>query len=247
MQQLHQGVRGPEVGHLQRLLNQANLENGLPDPDLSIDCVFGPRTRARLEQWQRANGITTLGTTDARTWHDLGQFTEIDHAVTLFPQPTGESCWSAAATMIFGDRSVGQGQAVLTGPASRTGVNQGTIPHFIAADAPNLQTFLTGAGLRYQAPRQWTIAELVGMLRRGPVWAAGNWQTATQAGGHAVTITAVWADQAMGNGGTTFRVHDPWPPRVGAIYGARYDTVGFQALVRTGTSFNVGMLALGTR
>lgn len=247
MRQLSEGARGPEVGHLQRLLNMENTRNAMADTDLSEDCAFGPRTKARLERWQRAAGITPVGSCDARTWHDLGQLTEIDHPVTLFAQPTGESCWSAAATMIFGDRSVGPGRATLTGPAARTGVNRGTVPHFIAADAANIQTFLTGAGLRYHAGRTWAISELVNLLRSGPLWAAGNWSSGGASGGHAVCISAVWVDQGMTHGGTTFRVHDPWPPNHGAIYGARYNTVGFQSLVRTGTSFNVRMLALGTR
>jgi hypothetical protein len=39
----------------------------------------------------------------------------ISHYVTLFPQPTLGSCWSAAATMLFGDRSVGRGSAKIGG------------------------------------------------------------------------------------------------------------------------------------
>ncbi len=147
MRQLSEGARGAEVGHLQRLLNVENTRNGAADPDLREDCTFGPRTRARLIQWQMAAGISPLGSTNDRTWHDLGHLTEIVHDVTLFPQPTGESCWSAAATMIFGDRSVGPGRATLTGPTARRGVNRGTVPHFIAADAANIETFLSGAGL----------------------------------------------------------------------------------------------------
>lgn len=247
MRQLAEGARGPEVGHLQRLLNVENTRNGAVDPDLAEDCAFGPRTRARLAAWQTAAGMTGTGVTDDRTWADLGHMHEIVHNVTLFPQPTGESCWSAAATMIFGDRSVGPGSARLTGPTARRGVNRGTAPHFIAADAPNIQTFLRDAGLRYHAGRRWSIAELVDLLRSGPLWAAGNWSAGAQRGGHAVCISGVWADQGMTYSGSTFRVHDPWPPNHGAIYAAAYNTVGFQALIRGGARFNAGMLALGSR
>lgn len=247
MRELAQGVNAPEVGHLQRLLNNDNFTNGFPEPDLRVDCAFGPRTKARLEGWQAANNDPSGGRVTARTWHDLGQLTEIDHNVTLYAQPTSESCWSAAATMLFGDRSVGPGSARMVGAARRTGDLRGTAPHLIQASDENIRTFLTDAGLTYSGPQQRTIGELVTMLRRGPLWAAGRWRDSTGHGGHVVVISAVWADQAMTSTVTTFRVHDPWPPNRGAIYGAAYERGYFGALVRTGMTFNEGMLALAHR
>ena len=247
MRELAQGSREPEVGHLQRLLNFANFENGLPEPDLRVDCAFGPRTKTRLDAWQAANDDPSGGRVTARTWHNLGQLTEIDHNVTLFAQPTSESCWSAAATMLFGDRSVGPGEAQMVGAARRTGDLRGTAPHLIEASDANIRTFLTGAGLTYSGPQQRTIGELVTMLRNGPLWAAGRWRAGAAHGGHVVVISAVWADQQMDNLATTFRVHDPWPPGHGAIYAAAYERGYFGALVRTGMTFNEGMLALAYR
>ena len=179
MRQLTIGARGPEVAHLQRLLNWENFQNGFPSPDITVDQAFGPRTQTRLIAWQRANGVNPTGTADPRTWHDLGQLTEIDHNVTLFGQPTSQSCWSAAATMLFGNMSVGQGRALFT---------PGT--HLLEANLDNVRTFLQGAGLRFLPPAA-SLPALVTALRRGPIWAAGKWHGGGQRGGHVVVISAV--------------------------------------------------------
>ena len=44
----------------------------------------------------------------ANVRHALGIAIDIDHRVTRFPQPTNMTCWSAAATMLFGNMSVGK-------------------------------------------------------------------------------------------------------------------------------------------
>jgi peptidoglycan hydrolase-like protein with peptidoglycan-binding domain len=239
MRTLTVGARGPEVGHLQRLLNMENFRNAFADPDLREDCVFGSRTEARLNQFQMANHLPSSSSVDARCWHALGHLIEVDHPVELFPQPDSGTCWSAAATMLFGDRSVGPGRALLAAD------------HMLHADQANIQTFLTDAGLTFHAPRQWTVAELIGMMRRGPLWAAGRWNGGNASGGHVVVISAIWSDQQQTFGGTTLRIHDPWPPGTGpgsgAIYGGCYEAWIVRSLVRSGTTFNAGMLALAQR
>lgn len=240
MRNLTVGDRGPEVGYMQRLLNYENLLNGLPEPDLTEDCAFGPRTLARLNSHQRQDGLPESSTVNGLMWQRLGHAVAVEHAVELFPQPTTQSCWSAAATMLFGDRSVGAAGAELTDG------------HLLDDDPDNIRTFLTGNGLTFHEPRQWTVRELIDMLRHGPLWAAGRWRETyrsgrTQRGGHVVVISAIWAHQSISSGGCALRIHDPWPPGRGAIYGACYEAFTIRALSRRGMSFNAGMLALAHR
>ncbi len=240
MRQLNLGDRGPEVGYLQRLLNYENLLNGLPEPDLREDCSYGPRTQTRLHNYQRIIGLPQSDRVDTRMWQQLGHLIAIDHPVELFPQPTDQSCWSAAATMLFGDRSVGSGSAALANG------------HFLDDDPDNVRTFLREQGLTFYDPRNWTIRELIEMLRNGPLWAAGHWsgrdaRGRSTGGGHVVVISAVWSGQAQEMGCTAFRIHDPWPPGRGDIYGAVYEASRFAATVRRGVRFNAGMIALAHR
>ncbi|MBK6899931.1 MAG: hypothetical protein IPH09_11900 [bacterium] len=86
----------------------------------------------------------------------------ISHWVTLFPQPTSMTCWSAAATMLFGDRSVGPGRA-------RTAPSGG-----LRSDFGNIHTFAMSHGLTMHAPQCWTVDGLADLLRRGPLW-VGEW------------------------------------------------------------------------
>lgn len=39
---------------------------------------------------------------------------------------------------------------------------------------------------------------------------------------HAVVLCAMWSDGAEDGSGTMIRIHDPWPPNVGAVYGRFY-------------------------
>ena len=71
---LRVGDHGPAVEGLQRLLN-ARLA---PSPELDVDGDFGEATRAALNRFQRANGLTPTGVADPSTRKALG------------PPPTGE-------------------------------------------------------------------------------------------------------------------------------------------------------------
>ena len=130
MQTISAGARGVEVLFLQRMLNKHGAS-----PQLVEDADFGPRTRDAVVAFERSRGITPPnGTVDARTWNALGLAVEASHNVRLFGQPTGMTCWSAAATMILGNMSVGSGSA-------STGAGGGLNP-----DLENVETFLRGLG-----------------------------------------------------------------------------------------------------
>lgn len=127
----------------------------------------------------------------------------IRHNVTLFPQPTNMTCWSAAATMLFGDRSVGAGDATLS-PSG------GLQPSYA-----NIQRFARSHGLRMLPVMSWTVDGLANELRAGPLWVAG-WRPT----GHAYVVHAMTGDGSMN--GTTIHIADPWPPNKGSRYTKAY-------------------------
>ncbi|MBT3286787.1 MAG: hypothetical protein HN849_06625 [Victivallales bacterium] len=122
----------------------------------------------------------------------------ISHRVKLFPQPTGMTCWSAAATMLFGDRSVGSGKATV---GAKGGLDSST---------SNVQLFAKAHGLKMHPLQSLTTEGLANRLRRGPLWVAGAVPKA-----HAYVIAAMQGD---GTADKTFlTLYDPWPPKIGRI------------------------------
>ncbi|MDE2435497.1 MAG: hypothetical protein KGM49_04460, partial [Sphingomonadales bacterium] len=111
----------------------------------------------------------------------------------------------------------------------------------------NIQTFLTEHHLTFHAPRRWTVSELADMIRHGPLWVAGNWSSGGTHGGHVVVVSALWSSGDMAMGGSALRIHDPWPPGRGAIYGGCYEAFRIRGLRRNTTDFNAGMLAIAHR
>jgi hypothetical protein len=120
------------------------------------------------------------------------------HPVNLFPQPTGMTCWSAAATMLIGNQSVGPGGA-------RIATNGG-----LMSDFGNIRRFAYAYGLQMEPPQSWTVDGLAALLRRSPLWVAGQVPT-----GHAYVIAAMTGDGTPN--GTTLTIYDPWPPNIGQI------------------------------
>ena len=127
----------------------------------------------------------------------------IRHSVTLFPQPTNMTCWSAAATMLFGNMSVGSGGATTSAGG---GLN---------SSSGNVRTFADSFGLAFHYPQSWTVDGLAGLMGRGPLWVGGMLPSM-----HAIVIGAM-----KGNGtpnGTILTIYDPWPPNVGRVYNISY-------------------------
>ncbi|MGC4049432.1 MAG: peptidoglycan-binding protein [Paludibaculum sp.] len=201
MEILRQGSRAMQVKLLQRLLNNKGAA-----PRLAEDGDFGPRTRAAVIAFQAKERIPQDGVAGPMTWTRLGITIDITHPVQLFPQPTGMTCWSAAATMIVGNMSIGPGRATLTASGG------------LEPSASNIEQFGRGLGWRMHYPQTWTVAGLAGLLRNRPVWAVGGgvgWL-------HAIVISGMWSDGAGDASGTMIRIHDPWPPNVGSVYGRFY-------------------------
>ncbi len=205
METLRTGSRSAQVKLLQRLLNK---KRGAPT--IKEDGIFGPKTRTEVFSFQARERLAQDGIVGRLTWSRLGIKIDQKHPVKLFPQPTNMTCWSAAATMIVGNASVGPGGATLS-PGG--GLKPGP---------ENVRLFAQSLGWRLHYPQTWTVAGLANLLRFAPVWAVvggasplGNWL-------HAIVISAIWSDGAGDGTGTMIRIHDPWPPNIGSVYGRFY-------------------------
>ena len=201
---LRQGSRAIEVKLLQSFLNKKGAS-----PPLTEDGSFGPKTNNAVLAFQQKNHLAPDGMVGRATWSKLGLMHDITHAVRLFPQPTNMTCWSAAATMIIGNLSVGPGGANLAGGG-------------LAPDPANIKKFADGMGWQMHYPQTWTVSGLTSLLRRKPVWTVGGGSSPTGGWLHAFVISALWSDGAEDASGTMIRIHDPWPPRIGSVYGRFY-------------------------
>ena len=208
MQMLRQGSRGPQVQLLQRLINLQRRASAL-----SEDGVFGPLTKAQVAAFQTSKRLSPDSIVGPNTWRALDLTIDISHPVRLFPQPTNMTCWSAAATMLFGNMSVGPGGAAVTPSGG------------LASSHANVEAFARAFGLTMHAPMTWTVQGFAGLLRRGPLWVAGvqplGSPTAIQSG-HAVVVPSMWGNGDSDGRGTMLLIHDPWPPGVGSTYGVFY-------------------------
>lgn len=208
MQLLRRGSRGPRVELLQRLLNEEKRASGYTE-----DGIFGPKTKEGVEAFQSGSSLTPDGIVGPLTWGALGLRHDIEHDVTLRPQPSNVSCWSAAATMLLGPMSVDSGGA--------TRAPGGGLP---AAGGTNVEAFARSHGLRMHYPMNRPVQAFAELLRGGPLWVAGVQSLGVRSGGtqsmHAVVVASMW-----GNGsreGTMLEIYDPWPPGRGSIYGTFY-------------------------
>lgn len=136
LQLLHLGSRGFQACYAQRLLNKALTRDRAAGTPLTEDGRFGPMIIAAVRAFQSSHPPLVVDSTiGPQTWRALGFTTEQEHnSVLQFGQPTTTSCWSAAATSILANQSVGSGAAGL-------GTNGGLLPSI-----ENLQTFASGLG-----------------------------------------------------------------------------------------------------
>ncbi|HEY2012878.1 MAG TPA: peptidoglycan-binding protein [Bryobacteraceae bacterium] len=205
MRNLSNGSRGADVMFLQCLLNKKGAR-----PRLVEDGVFGRHTHDAVVAFQQSNRVAPPnGTVGAGTWSKFGAITERLHRVTPTSQSTDVSCWSAAATTILGDMSVGQGQAALLSDGE------------LAAPIDNIETFVQGLGWRLINNQSVPPAStLITGLQRGPLWVAFQ----GRGFGHAVVFSGVYSDGANDASATVFVVNDPWPPNsaAGTEYGTTY-------------------------
>lgn len=118
------------------------------------------------------------------------------HPVGLIPQSTATSCWAAAASMLFGDRSVGPGDARMTGDS-------------LVCSFENIQKFARSYGLKMDHNTCLRIRDLRKRLRYGPVMIIAE----DERDAHAVVLVGMWGDGS--SDGTVLLIYDPMPVGVG--------------------------------
>ena len=132
--------------------------------------------------------------------------------VELVPQPSGVSCWAAAAAMVVGWRD-----RVSIDPA-QIAARSGYWERFsgpIGLSPSNHDEFGHAWGLQVEPPMDYAVDGFGALLaNNGPLWVArvptGNPRTS----GHAVCVVALRGDGTPD--GTQVTFHDPWPVDQGA-------------------------------
>ena len=156
-----------------------------------------------------------------------GQSFDVRHDdVPLIPQPTGMSCWAAAAAMVVSwrDRRSEHSPADIASGAGewgayRNGLNPDRVDELAAA-----------WGLTAEPPMSYTVEGFRNLLEtQGPLWIG-----VAVPSGHAVVVTGLSGDGTVD--GTTVRYNDPWPVDVGqanATKGYRQFMSEYEAMAST--------------
>ncbi len=213
MRMLKRGSKGPEVGLLRRLLNTKSRPSPrLPEANMfgaryngaMNEINFGPKTDAAVRAFQRFARLKDDGDVGPLTWRALGITIDIDKSVTLASQPSDDTCYAAAASMLLG-------------PSASRSWEPGPAPPGTALDDHWAQEFSSQFGWTLQYGVSPMPSMLAGFLGRGAFWIAGNLPFPSGLSYHAVVIGAMWGDGTAE--GTMILIYDPWPPNRGEIYG----------------------------
>jgi peptidoglycan hydrolase-like protein with peptidoglycan-binding domain len=213
MQTLKKGSTGPEVGLLRRLLNRRLV----PSPALPEANVFGARYNgampridfgtqmdAAVKVFQRSKRLKDDGIVGPLTWRALGLTLDINRPVSPSSQPTGNTCYAAAATMVLG-------------PTGAKSFAPGPTPPGVAAD----DHWATSFSRQFSWPLEFGMSPmpnaLVRFLHAGPFWFAGNLPFPTGPSYHAVVVGSIWGDGDPDR--TMLLIYDPWPVNAGEVYG----------------------------
>ena len=213
------GSRGFDVAVLQ---TQLNLK-GAPSPNLRVDGMFGPVTRAAVIAFQQRARLSPDGIVGPLTHAALGQgltLSAAHHGITHIAQPTPTTCWAASTAMMT--------------RSTVAAVRAKTPPDMLASDgglrnsSGSDQAVVTGSrygnihDLRCNAPMSWSVPALVTALRRGPLmfdmlWNTYEYAKGSGSPGHMIVVSAVVSDNNPAGSGTHLLVLDPWPPNVGKL------------------------------
>jgi len=211
------GVHGAAVHELQRLLNR-NLR---PNPHLTPDGKFGGLTRAAVRRYQSSKWLEIDGIVGRCTWVALrgAERYVCLHRIRLVPQWTTSTCWSAATAMLLGR------QACMSPGSAQLGRSGGLLNDSDLADPVNTRRFARSYGLTMLPGRSWLPDGLANLLAKRPLmmntlWDADSYVQGRGSSGHMRILAGIRGDGSPG--GSTIRIHDPWPPHRGRIYSKTY-------------------------
>jgi len=172
------------------------------------------------------------GEVGACTWAALRQTEryKILHKITLIPQQDKSACWLAATSMLL-RRSLTRASV----PSSLLASDGGLLNDSELNMPINTQAYARHFHLRMHHPQSWSATGLTGVIRHGPVathilWNVSGYLSGAGSSGHFAVIAGIRGDGT--DIGTTLRIYDPWPPRIGKIasFGYRKLMMGTPAL-----------------
>ena len=219
---LRVGSSGPEVTDLQSLLNGQLV----PSPRLRVDGIFGPRTRAAVVAFQRANWLITDGVVGICTFNALRgeeEFVVLRRPAKLVPQPDETTCWAASTAMLT---NLSVPEVVTRAKAAGVDVTNGLPNDSNTKSFTNTQLFANTFGLTMLYPQSWIPSALATMLRaHGPLmmdtlWSASDYVAGAGSSGHMRVIAGMRGD-STGEAATTL-LYDPWSPGIGKIESVLY-------------------------
>lgn len=222
---LRQGSTGQHVRTLQERLN-ARVH---PSPGLTVDGIFGPKTRAAVVAFQGQNWLDPDGIVGPITHAALDaparDHNVILHPVRLVPQITNTTCWAAATAMMIGSTVMAVRSRT---PADMIAPNGGLLNHSDTSQyVAEGKRYGRIHGLSCNAPMSYPASSLREMLRRGPLmfdmlWNAQTYLAGAGSPGHMVVIAGIRTGQQVND--ATLLVFDPWPPHLGRVSTVDYTT-----------------------
>jgi hypothetical protein len=168
---------------------------------------FGPRMDEAVRLFQRSKRLKDDGVVGRLTWSALGLSLDISHRVTLASQPTSNTCYAAAATMVLG-------------PIGSKSFAPGPNPPGINPDDHWARSFVRQFSWSLEYGMTPMPQALAAFLRSGPFWLAGNLPFPTGPSYHAVVVGSIWGDGSPD--GTMLLLYDPWPVNRGERYGIMF-------------------------